>query len=196
MVMKKLFYKEMLKIKFDKEYFKNQSGLYALYENIFKNKYLQNLFRLNSNYSLFDLIVYPFKTIFQIIGLFILTLWAIISLIYIIPKSFINYDYGEKNLYNHLDINRLRQDMFFDGNRAYLHPLKGGQFSITIEKYFELLAKYIGNDKVDYFIDEFINVVTEEIEFYSARNNVGTVKGYAIAHGLKEARKLFIESYK
>ena len=90
-----------------------------------KDGYLSRLLRLKSNYSLFDLIAYPFITVIKLVGILLLSLWSVLCLVYDVPKSFINYDYGEKNTNNKLDINRLKQSVFFDDNRVYLNPIHG-----------------------------------------------------------------------
>jgi hypothetical protein len=181
--------KEELEIKFDSNYFKNHSPLFALFDNTQKG-YIKELLKLKSNYSLFDLIIYPFKIISQIIMIFLILLWAIICTPYNILKSFINYEYGERNIWGQIDINKLKKDFFIDGNRVYLNPIKGSQFTITMEEFFELLSKYIRSDEVDYFIDELIDQVQDDFTTWNCKPS--EVKGSVIALGLKEVRKMFI----
>jgi hypothetical protein len=181
--------KEVLKIKFDFNYFKNHSSLYGLYDNS-RRGYIKELLKLKSNYSLFDLIIYPFNIISKIILVLLVLLWAITCTPYHILKSFINYDYGEKNKHGNIDITRLKKDFFIDGNRVYLNPIKGFQFTITIEEFFELLIKYIRSNKVDYFIDEFIDQAKDDFTTWNCK--ASEVKGLVIALGLKEVRKMFI----
>ena len=117
-------------------------------------------------------------------------LWAIVCTPYYISRSFINYDYGEKNKYGNIDINKLKKDFFIDGNRVYLNPIKGSQFTITVEELFELLSRYIRNDEVDYFIDELINQAQDDFTTWNCKTT--EVKGLVIALGLKEVRKMFV----